>query len=74
MNVTLDDGRPVTCRRRGLKITLAVGEENWEGLMRRIADDPDVRNILNRALQEAATSMGAGFLVEDGWICLELPE
>ena len=74
MNVTLDDGRPVTCRRRGLKITLAVGDEKGEGLMRRIADDPDVIYILNRALSEAVASMGAGFLLQDGWICHELPE
>ena len=74
MNITLEDGRRVTCRRRGLKITLTVGELKGEGLLRRIQNGPDVKNILHRALQEAAQAIGAGVLVEEGSICLELPE
>ena len=50
----LDDGRKVLCKRRGLKITLKVGESSGEGLMRRIEHGPDVRSILQHALAEAA--------------------
>jgi hypothetical protein len=71
---TLDDGRKVLCKRRGLKLTLKIGSSTGEGLLRRIEHGPDVRNILQHALKEAATDAGAGFSVEDGAIYLDLPE
>ena len=37
MNATLADGTEVKCKRRGLKITLSVGDRKGEGLMRRLA-------------------------------------
>jgi hypothetical protein len=36
MNVKLEDGTPVKCKRRGLKIVLSAGAKKGEGLMRRI--------------------------------------
>ena len=32
MNVKLEDGTPVRCKRRGLKITLSAGTKKGEGL------------------------------------------
>jgi hypothetical protein len=66
MNVKLEDGTPLKCKRRGLKITLSAGPKKGEGLMRRIdvSDDPVV--MLAAALQEAAKSAGIELTVEDG--------
>ena len=66
MNVKLEDGTPIKCKRRGLKIALSAGPKKGEGLMRRIdvSDDPIV--MLAAALQEAAKSAGIELAVEDG--------
>jgi len=45
MNVKLEDGTPVKCKRRGLKITLSAGAKKGEGLMRRLAVSPDGKNV-----------------------------
>lgn len=72
MNVKLEDGTPVKCKRRGLKIVLSAGTKKGEGLMRRIDVSPDPIVMLDAALQEAAKSAGIGLIVEDGAIFLEL--
>ena len=71
MNVDLEDGRKVTCKRKGLKVLLTVGDRKGEALMRRIEHGPDVKNILRRALEAAAAEAGTTFSVEDGVIFLE---
>jgi len=71
MNVTLDDGRKITCKRRGLKITLKIGETSGEAIMNRLQDGPDVKNILSKALESAANQAGVKFLVEDGVMYLQ---
>jgi hypothetical protein len=58
MNATLADGTRVACKRRGLKITLTVGEKKGEGLMRRLDVSPDPVVMLTAALQEAAKAAG----------------
>ncbi len=68
---TLDDGRKVLARRKGLKITLKIGDTSGEGLMRRLEHGPDVRAVLQGALEEAAASAGATLVVENGSIYLE---
>ena len=68
MNVKLEDGTPVKCKRRGLKIVLTAGSKKGEGLMRRIDVSPDPVVMLNAALQEAATAAGIELVVEDGAI------
>ena len=68
MNVKLEDGTPVRCKRRGLKITLSAGTKKGEGLMRRLDVSPDPMVMLNAALQEAAKSAGIELTVEDGAI------
>ncbi len=72
MNVKLEDGTAVKCKRRGLKIVLSAGAMKGEGLMRRIDVSPDPRLMLPAALQEAATAAGIQLTVEDGAIFLAL--
>ena len=66
----LDDGRKVSCKRRGLELTLKVGDKTGKGLMRRLENGPDVKTILREALNEAASDAGVTFAVEDGMMFL----
>jgi hypothetical protein len=68
MNVKLEDGTPVKCKRRGLKITLSAGAKKGEGLMRRLDVSPDPVVMLNAALQEAAKAAGIELAIENGAI------
>ncbi|MGB6429514.1 MAG: hypothetical protein WBF06_02935 [Candidatus Acidiferrales bacterium] len=72
MNVKLEDGTPVKCKRRGLKITLSAGGKKGEGLMRRLDVSPDPVVMLDAALQEAAKAAGIELAVEDGAIFVTL--
>jgi|SRR5208337_2263160 len=58
MNVKLPDGTRVTCKRKGLKITLLVGTKKGEGLLRRLEVSRDPVVMLNAALLEAAKNAG----------------
>jgi hypothetical protein len=71
MNVKLEDGTTIRCKRRGLKITLTVGDRKGEGLMRRLDVSPDPVVMLDAALQEAARAADVGLSVEDGAIFVE---
>ena len=73
MNTRLDDGTPVKCKRRGLKVVLSIGDKKGEGLMRRltVSDDPVV--MLDAALQEAATQAGIGLSIDAGAMYVERP-
>ena len=66
----LDDGRKVSCKRRGLELTLKIGDKTGKALMRRLANGPDARTILREALNEAASAAGVVFVVEDGVMVL----
>ena len=68
MNVKLEDGTPVRCKRRGLKIVFSAGTKKGEGLMRRIDVSADPAMMLNAALQEAAKAAGIELMVQDGAI------
>lgn len=72
MNVKLEDGTPIKCKRRGLKITLSAGSKKGEGLMRRLGVSPDPVVMLNAALEEAAQSAGLDLSIEGGAIFLTL--
>jgi hypothetical protein len=72
MNVKLEDGTPVKCKRRGLKLVLSAGTKKGEGLMRRIDVSPDPIVMLDAALQEAAKAAGIGLIVEGGAIFIEI--
>ena len=66
MNTQLADGRRVKCKRRGLKITLSLGDKKGDGLMRRIDVSKDPIAMLDAALQEAAKNAGIELTVENG--------
>lgn len=68
MNRKLDDGTPVKCKRRGLKIALSVGAKKGDGLMRRLDVSPDPVIMLQAALKEAAKAAEIELSVEDGAI------
>ena len=72
MNVKLEDGTAVRCKRRGLKITLTAGTKKGEGLLRRIDVSRDPIVMLDAALQEAAKAAGIGLSVEESAIWLEM--
>ena len=65
MNVTLPDGTRVACKRRGLKITLTVGQKKGEGLLRRLEVSRDPVEQLRAALQEAAKAAGVELQITD---------
>ena len=70
--LTLTDGRKMTAKRRGLKITLTIGEKQGEAIMRRMQNGPDVKNIFRKALEEAARNAGADLVIEPNQIHLDL--
>lgn len=70
MNTKLEDGTPVRCKRRGLKIVLSVGARKGEGLMRRLDVSPNPIVMLDAALQEAARAAGVEISVENGAILI----
>jgi hypothetical protein len=72
MNTKLEDGTPVKCKRRGLKITLSAGAKKGEGLMRRLDVSRDPMVMLDAALKEAAGAAGVELTVEDGALFITL--
>ena len=65
MNTKLPDGTRVSCKRKGLKITLAVGLKKGDGLMRRLEVSKDPVVMLSAALQEAAKAAGVELQITD---------
>ncbi len=72
VKISLPDGRKVTCKRRGLKLTLTIGDKAGEGLLRRLAHGPDEKKMFREALAEAAGQLGAELSFEDGSYFLEI--
>jgi hypothetical protein len=72
MNTKLEDGTPVKCKRRGLKIVLSAGAKKGEGLMRRLDVSPDPVVMLDAALKEAARSAGLELTVEESAVYITL--
>ena len=58
MNTQLPDGTRVSCKRKGLRIMLRVGDNKGDGLMRRLQVGKDPVLMLQAALQEAARGAG----------------
>ena len=73
MNTKLADGTRISCKRKGLKLTLTVGTKKGEGLMRRIDVSKDPVVMLNAALQEAAKAAGIELQITDIEILLTPP-
>ena len=72
MNMKLEDGTAVRCKRRGLKIALTAGGKKGDGLMRRLDVSPDPVVMLDAALKEAAKAAGIELTVESGAIYIAL--
>ena len=58
MNASLPDNVRVSCKRKGLKLTLRVGLKKGDGIMRRLEVSRDPVVMLQAALQEAAKAAG----------------
>lgn len=66
MNAALPDGTRVSCKRRGLRVTLKVGAtKKGDGLMRRLQVSTDPVVMLQACLQEAAKAAGVQLQVTD---------
>jgi hypothetical protein len=71
LNLTMPDGTKVVCKRRGLKVTLTVGDRKGEGLMRRLEHGPDPRLMLVALWSEVANNGGPKLSVVDGGVWVE---
>ncbi len=71
MNKTLEDGTRISCKRKGLKLTLVAGTKKGEGLMRRLDVSKDPVVMLKAALEEAAKAAGLGLNITDTEILIE---
>lgn len=70
--IALPSGEKFSAKRRGLRITLTLGAQKGEGLMRRAHADGDPVAMLRAALDEAGAAIGARILEEDGRLVLEV--
>ncbi len=70
IKMTMEDGRKVLAKRRGLKITFTIGDRAGEGLLRRLENGPDEKTIVRKAIEEAVRNAGARFDVENGMMTL----
>ena len=66
VKLTLEDGRKIAFKRRGLKLTMTLGDKTGEGLLRRLQHGPEVRDMVREALREAARNVGAEIHFEGG--------
>ena len=73
MNTKLADGTRVSCKRKGLKITLTIGTKKGEGLMRRLDVSKDPVVMLGAALQEAAKAAGVEIKLTETEILVTAP-
>ena len=73
MNATLADPAVtrVSCKRKGLRLTLRVGAKKGDGLMRRLAVSEDPVVMLPAALQEAAKAAGVQLQITDTEVLIE---
>jgi hypothetical protein len=65
MNAALPDNVRVSCKRKGLRVTLRVGTKKGDGLMRRLQVSKDPVVMLQAALQEAAKAAGVELQITD---------
>jgi hypothetical protein len=65
MNASLPDNVRVSCKRKGLKLTLRVGTKKGDGIMRRLEVSRDPVVMLQAALQEAAKAAGVELQTND---------
>ena len=70
MNASLPDNVRVSCKRKGLRVTLRVGAKKGDGLMRRLDVSADPVVMLKAALQEAAKTAGVQLEITDNEILI----
>lgn len=70
--LTLPDGRKLLLKRKGLKLTLAIGDKQGEALLRRIDHGPDVRDIVRKGIEAVALAVGARARLEPGVLHLDV--
>jgi hypothetical protein len=70
--LTLADGRKLAAKRRGLKITVSIGDRSGEAILRRLDHGPDEKTIFRKALEEAAGHAGAAVTFEPGAVHLDV--
>jgi hypothetical protein len=70
MNASLPDNVRVSCKRKGLRVTLRVGTKKGDGLMRRLDVSADPVVMLKAALQEAAKTAGVQLEITDNEILI----
>ena len=68
MNTKIENDVRVSCKRKGLKLTLTVGTKKGEGLMRRLDVSRDPIVMLQAALQEAAKGAGVELKITESEI------
>lgn len=68
--VALPDGTKFSAKRRGLKVTLQLGTQKGEGLMRRLEVSRDPVVMLRAALDEAGAKLGVRLAAENGTLTL----
>lgn len=70
MNAALPDGTRVSCKRRGLRVTLRVGTKKGDGIMRRLQVSTDPVVMLKACLEEAAKAAGVQLQLTDSEILI----
>jgi len=70
MNAALSDSTRVSCKRKGLRVTLRVGAKKGDGLMRRLAVSTDPVVMLRACLAEAAAAAGVQLEITETEILL----
>lgn len=70
LNVALEDGRKIVCKRKGLRIMFSVGESKGDALMDKRKSGADSQKILRDALQKAAKDAGCELSFDAGGIYL----
>ena len=68
----MPDGRKLLLKRKGLKLTLSIGERQGEALLRRLDHGPEVRDIVREALEAVALAAGARATLGPGPLVLEV--
>lgn len=72
MNTALPEGTRVSCKRKGLKVTLRAGTKKGDGIMRRLDVSPDPVVMLQAALQEAAKNADIQLQISDTEILIAI--
>jgi hypothetical protein len=70
--LTLPDGRKLLLKRKGLKLTLAIGDKQGEALLRRLDHGPDGREIVRKGIEAVALAAGARASFEPGAVLLDV--